>query len=254
MFRRDRRDVWPVNTREIDMFVKRPRKVAMVIGHSFIKDLQAYLQWAAGVDGFQPAIEANYLWQGTFNANKLRLNIRYSYVGTLWAYLWESPQMEYVLWKVKKIAPDTVLINIGSNEICEVMRNYAYQGDIVKFVYILVARARRLIHEGQVSNITFMTFIKRGAGYPGRLSDFEWYMNAFNSALTDRVSYERRMRVHKVIGFTELDPWQWAEDKMHPLRDWESPAFDRYIREIRAALYHAVAAIQDDDLHYGESG
>ena len=242
-----------MNTREIDMYVRQRRKTAMIIGHSFIKDLQAYLEWSAKEDGFKPAIDAGYLWQGSYNANKLRLNRRYHYIGTLWAYLWESPEMEYVLWKVKQIGPDTLLINIGSNEICEVLRNYAYYGDIGRFVDILVARARRLRDEGGVSNITFLTAIKRGASYPGTKVDFERHMTAFNSALCDKVSMERRMRIHKVIGFTAPEPHHWSKDKMHPMRDWESPACERYIREIRAGLYHAVAAIQDDDLHYGES-
>ena len=50
------------------------------------------------------------------------------------------------------------------------------------------------------------------------------------------------------------EPEQWAKDKLHPTREWDSSVFDRYWREVRVALYHAYGALKDDDRYYGEYG
>ena len=66
------------------------------------------------------------------------------------------------------------------------------------------------------------------------------------------------MRMHKVCGSTShtdgtpMDPTEWAPDKLHPTREWDSEIFDKYLREVRAALYNAVGAFEDDNLNYGE--
>ena len=122
----------------------------------------------------------------------------------------------------------------------------------------LLKRARRLRDECGIGNITFLTVIKRGKGFGGTQQEFATLMRRFNRILTDKVCREPKMRVHKVMGFsahadgTEMDPSEWAQDTLHPTRDWDSEVFDRYMRELRAALYHAVGAYEDDRIIYGE--
>ena len=122
----------------------------------------------------------------------------------------------------------------------------------LQLVWDMRATARKLRDRVGIGHITFLTVIRRGKGFKGSQSHFEVLMDAFNSKLVQLICNEPRMRVHKVVGFTAQDPSVWASDKLHPTREWDTPVFKRYWRELRASLYNAVGALEDDDLHYGE--
>ena len=223
----------------------------MVIGHSFIKDIRDYMSWSARQDGFRPAIEHNMLWQGTYNANKMRLNDLYKYITFDWAYVFQSREMEDVFTRVANVKPQALVINTASNDICNIIKFGDFGGDVDNLARAMRSRARRLRDELFIENIPFMSVIRRGKGFGDSQAVFEEEMEQFNETLTRLISHEPRMRVHKVCGFTEKDPSEWAPDKLHPTREWDTEVFDKYMQEIRATLYHAVGAMEDDNVNYG---
>ena len=221
-----------------------------------MKDLKAYLEWAAVDDGFDPAIKANILWQGQYNTRRLKLGDLYRYINLEWAYLFRSKEMEQLFSKIARIRPHILVINSASNDLCELTKRgwslEKMKREAETLAYEMRDRARELRDYDGIGNITFITAIKRGKGFGGSKAHFEEVMKAFNYKLIELICQEPRMRVHKVCGFTAEEPEVWAKDKLHPTREWDSPVFNRYLREVRAALSHAVAAVKDDDRYYGE--
>ena len=182
-YRNRQRCVQTVNTRVLDQYAPRPKRTASVVGHSFIKDVRAYTDWSVRDDGFGPAIACNLLWQGSYNANKLRVQDHYKYIHFEWAYLFRSKEMDDIFVKVVKVKPQVLIINSASNDICEITKQGGGVPEAERLAYDMRNTARKLRDQVGIGHITFLTVIHRGKGFQGSQSNFERLMDAYNSKL-----------------------------------------------------------------------
>ena len=127
----------------------------------------------------------------------------------------------------------------------------AFGGNVDDLVDDLLAKGRHLRDDCDVGCVTYMTCLRRAKGFLGTQEQFEDLMKKFNDRLVEIVTPEKCMRVHRVKGFScrpdgsQSEIAEWAADLLHPGPQTDSPAFQKYLRELRAALYHAVPVYEE---------
>ncbi len=189
-----------INTRENHMFKNSYTQTAMVVGHSYVKRVKCYTKRCAEEVGVQEAIQASYTWQEKYNVNHSKLGDLFHYIGFMWAYVLSSVQMARVMQCLEVCKPNILILNIGSNDICDIM---AFGGDVEELVENMVQKGRHLRDNCNVGCITYMTCLRRVKGFLGSQDQFEDLMKTFNEKLVEKVSPERCMRVHRVKAPTD---------------------------------------------------
>ncbi len=232
------------------------RKFGAVIGHSFVKNIKRYVRGRLAETGKWQRIQTDELWEPAQIPEVLRLDKLFAAVAIRWAYLFESPEWNWELGLILAASPQILCVNIGSNDICNIMRASPNDssGDkraISALVKRLVVAACEWRDGHNVNQIIFMSVLRRVSGYKATEYRFTRNMGWFNDELNRWIDFEPGMTVKNVKGFdchpdgSAMRVEDWSPDGAHPGTNFEHESFRKYLQEIHAALFSAVPKIKD---------
>ena len=221
---------------------RRPRLV--ILGHEWVGQVFRVLRQFSCRYGFDEDINRGYIKVGWFNAHLLMLSRRFSEVHLRMAPLatdrYGDVFIEDELLAIAALAPEAIVVHLGANELLD---RYNNPVDVAAEVCHL---GRRLISECNVLHVCFMGCVNRLGGP----RDFADRLLAFNFALSRLAASCPGMSFQKLRGFSTLPDdsgplpvSSWSLNGFTP--DPESRYFTKYIHELRAAAFQALADIDD---------
>ncbi len=244
-----------IDTRKHRMFKRDIPKFAAVVGHSFIKNVKRYVESKMVDRGIFHEVQSGARRLNSSTAEVMDLDILFAGIVLEWAYVFDTEEWKKAMRIVMASRPEILVVNIGSNEICNIIR--ASPGDdsadvqnVVDLVDSIGKAARGWRDDHGISVIVFMSVLQRTKGYPANFDRFKKLMGRFNDELHRLTDGERGMVYKHVEGFdcwpdgSPLAVEDWAPDGAHPGwrkgDNFESPAFQKFYQEVRSALTQSI--------------
>ncbi len=239
-----------IDTRQHRMFRPMQKLTGGVIGHSFIKNIIRYVEREIHDRGWAAEIKAGKRGKGASTAEILELDWHYDLVFMQKSYWFGGDEWQTAVNIVLAGKTDVLLINIGSNDICDIIRNFHNSaGDRLRVESLVT----RIVQDGckfrdvhGVRVVKFMSVLKRVARTRNNRDRFTKCMGYFNDELRRQCGRERGLYAVNVEGFacrpdgSAMEVEDWSPDGSHPGIDFSHPSFQKYYQEVRGAMNEAV--------------
>ncbi len=240
-----------VNTRRQSFFQPTVRKFGAIIGHSFIKNVIEYVRDRLIVKGEWADVTSGRVWEAVKFAKELRLDNLFAAVSLQWAYLFEDDCWKKCIGLILAATPQILVVNIGSNDLCEIMRKAPNDKSGDKMA--VESLVKRLIIAGcewrdkhGVQVVVYMSVLRRTAHCTKRYDRFIRNMGRFNDEMNRYCDDEPGLVMKNVEGFdchpdgTAMAVEDWSPDGAHPGKKGDDESFHKYLQELRAALHNSV--------------
>ena len=122
------------------MFKHMDKIVGVVVGHSFVKNVIKY------IDRERHRCKMANCSESGATAEILDLSMQFSLIFMRWAYLFEDDHWNLALCIVLAGRPEVMVWNIGSNDICDIIRNFPdeeHNQDMVESLVMRVVNAAK---------------------------------------------------------------------------------------------------------------
>ena len=208
-----------MDTHSVRVFKKRSKKIAGVIGHSFIKRIKHHCTDSIKQMGFwQPYMEGR-ITRSLLDAHALQLDNLFSDIAVEWVYVFGTPEWRAAVNRMLEATPEIVVVNMGTNDLCNIIRTGT--GNPQQLAADMVAEAKYWRAHHGVETVVFMSVLRREAGYVGTPYTFTKLMGRFNDELARMTEAEPGLWLHHVEGFdcrtdgTSMPVSEWSRDKSH---------------------------------------
>ena len=239
-----------IDTRGQRMFKRQMRRFGGILGHSYVKNIGRYVEFLMEKEGLMDKVRQGKRRRNECTAEVMKLQWLFAGIRIEWAYLFQDDRWKSSVRIMLAARPETLVVNIGSNDLCNIIRKYPNTElndlrEVEELARTILVAARDWRDNHGVEVITFMSVLRRISGYPATERRFTKLMGRFNDEMRRGIDLEVGFVFKPVEGFdcrpdgTALTVEEWSRDGAHPggeRWDFEHPAFRKYYNEVRGAL------------------
>lgn len=206
---------------------------ACIIGHSFVKRLNSCLSTQAN-GARDVALEVPRI---------LRLNKLYNRIQLFGHNGYTVPQLRQQVLAAGRQSPDVVVINCGSNDICDVD---CKPEDIAN---ALVAYANLLTDSFGVKRVVIVGVIRRERCRGITAEEFSRRAHELNGVLKAVLANDNKVKFCQLRGFwrtqggEQLDVASYSRDGIHPGPSYDSVGFMKYQNNVRRILVSSASQL-----------